>query len=72
MTRRAETFTVYTLPPPTKVGPRFAYEMFTEAVRAFEKIARVAARTVAQSVQPRISDPWVAASRRLDGPEYEV
>ena len=72
MTRRANTFTVYTLPPPTKVGPRFAYEMFTEAVRAFEQIARVAAKAVAQSIQPRVEDQWVAASRRDEGPEYQV
>ena len=56
MTRRAETFAVYTLPPPTKVGPRFAYEMFTEAVRNLDKMARVATNLV----------------ETFNGPEYEV
>ena len=72
LTRRCDTISVYTLLPPASVGPRLAYEMFTEAVRAFEQIARVTAKAVAKSIQPRCEDQWVAATRPNLSIEYEV
>ena len=56
MTRDGDSIKFYTLPPSKKLGHGHAYEMFTEAVRNLDKMARVATSTV----------------ETFNGPEYEV